>query len=105
MNPVYYFSFFDCAELLFGNLLLRSEYGIIEIRKKAVSAVFFLVLLFMRSVFKVLSDSMEFFLIVADFFLRVYANRQNSLRTKVRTLINEKMPLKAHENNVTLNAI
>ena len=42
---------------------------------------------------------------VYGFCLRVYTIRQNNPRTKVRTLANVKMPLKAHGNNVTLESM
>ena len=43
--------------------------------------------------------------IIIDFCLRVYIIRQKNTRTKVRTIVNVKTPLKAHENNVTLKAM
>ena len=44
-------------------------------------------------------------MIITDFCLRVYTRRQNNPRTKVRALVNVKMPLKAHGNNVTLESM
>lgn len=57
----------------------------------------------MRSVFRVLPDSIRVSVIITDFCLQVYTIRQKNSRTKVRAPANVKMPLKAHENNVTLN--
>lgn len=53
----------------------------------------------------VLPVSIRVSVIITDFCLRVYTIRQNNPRTKVRTLANVKMPLKAHGNNVTLESM
>ena len=53
----------------------------------------------------VLPASIRVSVIISDFCLRVYTCRQNNPRTKVRTLVNVKMPLKAHGNNVTLESM
>ena len=44
----------------------------------------------------VLPASIRVSVIISDFCLRVYTIRQKNPRTKVRTLANVKMPLKAH---------
>ena len=53
----------------------------------------------------VLPDSIRVSVIITDFCLRVYTIRQKNPRTTVRALVNVKMPLKAHENNVNFKAM